>query len=130
MVWFSSRQDWEPSASKGIIENGQNRTLTFAEMVSVGIARIGVFQSAAPFNWQQICKRANIKRAKILEQAGIAMGSNPACWYGVLKPVRDTKWVCVQVYDGQWCDVLEIEDGKVRIDRSNTFSKGRAETHR
>ena len=106
VVWFSSRQDWEPSAAKGIIEDGRNHTLTFDEMVSFGIARIGVDQSAAPYNWQQLCKRARIARRKDLEGAGIAMGSNPAYWYGVLKPVVLAKWQAIQKYaDGEWIDL-------------------------
>ena len=86
-VWFSTQRTWEPTASKGLVERstGYRRTLTFPEMVKLGIARFRVDVSILlPWRELKAACRMNDVTADALVRAGRKQGANPRDWYGHL----------------------------------------------
>ena len=85
MLWFSTVQSWEPTASKGIVINGKYRTATMREMKELagGLVRLGYPQSELT-PWPRLAKEADIRSRdrKALEKVGKAMGANPLRWHG------------------------------------------------
>jgi hypothetical protein len=106
-VWFSSNQHYEMTARKGTWESGVNRTLTFIEMTTLGLVRIGVEPSTAPFDWREFTKRSGISRpfARRLEKAGRMFGANPNEWFVSFDEVTVDKFVRVESYVmGRWIE--------------------------
>lgn len=112
-AWFSARQDWEPSATKGCIdkETGERRDCTFDEMYygGGGLVRIGIAEdSPSLVSWSDFKKQSGIspETAAALEQFGSEKGVDPDDWYAVFGNVPRENWIAVHVYsDGQWVDV-------------------------
>ena len=87
-VWFSIRQDWEPSATPGL-----------------GPARIGVAPIAAPILWADFPRKARLPQqvAKVLAASAKDMGANPRDWRCSLEAVPRSKWRAVEIwYRGRW----------------------------
>lgn len=93
ILWFSIREDFEPTASKAVVvERGAlPRTLSVVEGVRSGrgLYRFGVGTSRL-IPWLILRKRARMPKriAKGLVAAGRKLGSNPNHWFGSLKPIR------------------------------------------
>ena len=105
VVWFSTRQDWKPTASKLLVDstgNSRRATKDECDQLSGGLVRIGVDGNAALCDWQSIRRRAPIARraAKALEEAARFRGSDSSCWYGTFDIVPTSKWVFVEVLKG------------------------------
>ena len=105
ILWFSMEQDWEPSATKGVIdsETGKKRLCTWEEMLTLGdgVARLGTgCDKLIPF--EQLCTRARIptKLAEALVTTGRKMGADPANWLGTLDPMP---------IEGMAIDVLQVD---------------------
>lgn len=108
VVWFSTRNDWEPTATKMIDENGTLRTLSIAEMVEIGMVRIGVHPDTAPIAWKYVRARTGMSKETYDALARVARrdGAIPDCWYCSLEPVPADQWLAVQVYrDDEWQNV-------------------------
>jgi hypothetical protein len=117
-VWFSARQDWEPTANKGWSEHGTYRGLTRQETMekSGGLVRIGVRPTTAPYGWADYVRLSGINRkmAAGLRKAGVRAGSNPYDWFVSFMPVPMEKWVAVETYNpisNEW------QPHKSKIDR-------------
>jgi hypothetical protein len=108
IVWFSTNQDWEPTADKSVMdEHGTlihlDREKT-AEMAG-GLARISVAAETAPHDWQAIKELSGMTGwvAQGLYKTGIKKGSRPGDWWGSFDPVPRSKWLAIQVHrDGSW----------------------------
>jgi hypothetical protein len=107
VVWFSSNQNYEMTACKGTLENGVRRTLTFMEMTTLGLVRIGVEPSTAPVNWKQFQRESGIYRpyARGLEKSGRKVGANPNEWFVSFDEVTADKFVRIESYVvGRWVE--------------------------
>lgn len=107
LLWFSTRLDWEPTATKMKWDPQRGlQHMTFAEQV----ATVGCIRFALPadderlLNWTKACKLAgtpgHLRQA--LELSGRLQGSNPANWFAVacevsladlrLEVLRESRW--------------------------------------
>lgn len=111
-VWFTTRQTFEPTARKGIIENGKRRTATLEEMRKYcgGLVRIGVkADSAFLFTWETWKEFCTIGRDTIrgLAQSARRQGSDVATFRASLDPVMKRNWDAVEFeQNGEWVRVL------------------------
>jgi len=82
-VWFSCRTDWEPTATRGLLDSrtGQRRTATIEEMVAGGgeLVRLEVPATVARYTWADHRRLGQIdpRMADTLERA---LGGEPAKW--------------------------------------------------
>lgn len=107
-VWFSRRQDHEPTAVKAAqMLDGSIRQLSFGEMVeAVGAWRIGV-DAASPFllTWAQFSKRCTCDRRVLrgLVRAADDQGSDARTFLVSLRRVSLEECLAVEEYEGgQW----------------------------
>ena len=91
-VWLSSAPVWEPSATKGVMENGVRRQASLAELVNLCgcLVRIEInparLQLLGPSAFRDaLCIPVDVHQR--LLAAGIEMGADPADWYAVAGPV-------------------------------------------
>lgn len=91
-VWLSSSPVWEPSATKGVIENGVRRQASLTELVGLCgcLVRIEIdpdrVQLLGPSSFQNALRIPDDAHQRLLA-AGIEMGANPADWCAVARPV-------------------------------------------
>jgi hypothetical protein len=91
-VWLSSAPVWEPSATKGVIENGVRRQASLAELVGLCgcLVRIEINPARVcllgPSDFPDALNIPPDIHQRLLA-AGIAMGANPADWRAVAGPV-------------------------------------------
>jgi len=110
VVWFSYRQDWEPTATPGLIDeaSGTRRSLTFEEFAYRETpARIEIDPQAAPLDWRAWRKSSGVKArmVKALEESALRQDADTADWRMSFDPVPLDHWRAVEVFiDGQWCD--------------------------
>ena len=83
-VWFSCRDGWEPTATKGIIEpsTGERRNATVDEMVSAGgsLVRIQVPEDIARHTWEDYLRYTDPRVGDRLEAVAREMSSVPSDW--------------------------------------------------
>jgi hypothetical protein len=99
-VWFTSRDSWEPTATKW--HATEQRPATLREMCEGcgGLVRIGVDVATAPVGWREHARRfLNVKHARSLEIAGRVAGSDPLAWYVSYTAVPSALWIAVEVWD-------------------------------
>lgn len=91
-VWLSSAPVWEPSATKGVIEDGVRRQASPAELIALCgcLVRIEIDPSAvqllgASAFREALCIPEDV-HARLIA-AGLEMGANPADWSAVAGPV-------------------------------------------
>lgn len=100
-VWFSHRVNREPSATKGLIENGANRWATIQEMVRHGgaLIRLEVSASAARHDWtaHRRLSRIDPRMADALERAARDQGADPADWRVSYHDVPMTAVLCIEL---------------------------------
>lgn len=106
-VWFTRSDKW-PTLCGGcdVLPDGQNgRDWDMEECnEKLGIARIGVVNSAAPYKWKDHKRHSGIGRsaARLLEKAGLDAGEDPRDWRLSYRPVSSDYWLVVEVWDGRW----------------------------
>lgn len=91
VVWFSTRQRWEPTATKGIIgPDGIRRDATLDEMIEHGggLYRFGLPASEL-IPWNQIPAATGMSRdmARALVKAACRKGADPSFWFASMEPV-------------------------------------------
>jgi hypothetical protein len=107
VVWFSSRQDYEPTAIKVArdLPDGSSQLGELADQIeAVGAARIGIDPGAA-LPWARLVKAAKISPTtqRRLIRAARAVGGSAADWFGVVGEVPRPLWRAVQVMRaGRW----------------------------
>jgi hypothetical protein len=112
VVWFSFRQDWEPTATP-LVGNPQVgfRRCTLSELESTDTPfRIKVEPSIAAVDWAAWKRKSGVhpKEARKLKAAAEAQDSNVDDYRMSFEPVAFDSWVSVEFYlDGEWQDWIE-----------------------
>jgi hypothetical protein len=110
VVWFSTRQYWEPTANKAMMKDGQRVSLTFAETIEKGGGgyRFGL-PAARLVPWTRLKDEARISRemAAGLIRAGKRAGADPEFWYGALEPVPVSNCAIERLEGNFW---VKVED--------------------
>lgn len=108
IVWFSTRQDWEPSATKGIADaRGVHvRSATMEEMIALGgLWRFGLASSEL-LPWGRLKEAARIRRRMLEGLLSVARkaGADPYDWHGSLQPVPVERCTvqCRLTLDSEW----------------------------
>jgi hypothetical protein len=107
IVWFSARQDWEPTASKGVVVNDVYRTMTIHEMAELtgGLWRFGRTRHGL-LGWRSLRYAAQMSGGSALRLlvAANKAGAEAAMWYGCLEPVPLNECVVERLHDpeGKW----------------------------
>jgi hypothetical protein len=106
VVWFSTRQHWEPTANKAMAKDGLYiRRLTFEETIERGG---GGWRFGLPVDrlvaWRNLSRLANISRetANGLVRAARKSGADPAFWYAALGPVVVAECVIERLDGDEW----------------------------
>jgi len=91
-VWLSTAADWEPTATREIIEDGKTRRATLAEMIeSAGaLARIEIDpRQIAIIEPLRLSERLRIQKMAFesLMNAARNVGANPVGWRAVAGPI-------------------------------------------
>lgn len=85
-VWFSCRETWEPTATKGLLNarTGDRRPATVQEMVYAGgaLARIEVAEATAQYTWRahRQIGQVDARIADALESGARTDGADPEQW--------------------------------------------------
>lgn len=91
-VWLSSAPVWEPSATKGVIEDGVRRQASLAELIVLCgcLVRIKIDPSVlawlGPSAFRNALRIPEDVHARLIA-AGLEMGANPTDWSAVAGPV-------------------------------------------
>jgi hypothetical protein len=99
-VWFTLRQDWEPTATRWRRDvDGRVHAATMAEMVSLGLARIGVAPEVARTTWSQHRRFGGLlfADAEAIERNARQQGSEPDDWRASYKDVPQALWLRVEM---------------------------------
>ncbi|ETF02425.1 hypothetical protein W822_15610 [Advenella kashmirensis W13003] len=107
MLWFSSNQAWEPTATKMVRDAlGNLKNLTFEEQFKLmGCVRFGLdADDGRLLDWRAACKHARTPRKlrEAMERLGARMGAFPGHWFAtpVYIPLIAVSY---EVWDGnQW----------------------------
>jgi hypothetical protein len=87
MVWFSARQDWEPSSAAFVSVDNSTRAMTLHEQQArLGCIRFGLpGDDARLLPWTTACRvaRMSLTKRRKKEAAGRRLGANPADWFAV-----------------------------------------------
>jgi hypothetical protein len=103
-VFFSSNQEWEPSANL-LVSDGRGNSVKSTKAVTYeiggGLARIGVDQTIAPYDWKQYVKlsEAEPKTVAALRSMAYEIAARPSEWFFSFERVPKSKWLCVQTFD-------------------------------
>jgi hypothetical protein len=91
-VWLSSAPVWEPSATKGVIEDGIRRQASLAELIGLCacLVRIEIDPAAVrliePGTFRDALRIPPDVHERLIA-AGLEMGANPADWSAVAEPI-------------------------------------------
>ena len=99
-VWLSSAPVWEPSATKGVIEDGVRRQASLAELIDLCccLVRIGIDPACVrligPPDFRQALRMPKGVHDRLIA-AGLEMGANPAHWRAVAGsvPLSAFRWI-------------------------------------
>ena len=122
IVWFSSNETWEHTATKAIRINGLIHRCTFEEMTRFsGVVRIGVTRLVAKHGWPSLGREAHMTQEtmKGLERAAKAVGATPGKWSGTFSPVPRSRWSAVDVWhEGHWVTISLDAEATARMQPS------------
>lgn len=111
-IWFTSRDSWEPTATKGIVDSTDargRRDATLDEMIKKGgaLIRIEVPPDIARHSWEEHRRRYEDPRiADALESSAQARGSDPTTWRVSYHDVPLARILSVEaLVEGEWCEV-------------------------
>lgn len=108
-VWFTTRDDWDETAGKGICFADGNRVLsvtadmTLCHHLTDGLVRITCHDETATVDWQEYSKRAKLPRKTKYALEGFARtaGSHHRDWRVSFDPVETARFVAVDFWDGK-----------------------------
>ena len=108
VVWFTTNQDWEPTANRlwqsptgSWTRLGKDQTI----VLFGGLARIGVAPSVAPIDWKAYKDQSGIppKAANTIYNEAVSVGGRPGNWFATFEPVPRSLWLAVEVWESeQW----------------------------
>ena len=110
-VWLSSAPIWEPSATKGVIEDGVRRQASLAELIDLcgSLVRIEIDTSELCLLGPSAFREALCIPEDVYERliaAGLEMGADPSDWSAVAEPIPLTafRWIefSVQANPPKW----------------------------
>ena len=107
-VWFSTNQQWDPSANKSLLlADESRRVIGRDEMHAIGSGpmRFGVAPGVAPLNWHDFKRESGLsaKLVHAMTAAAIQLESKPSWWFATFEPVLRNQWVAIEQWDGwQW----------------------------
>ncbi len=110
-VWLSSAPVWEPSATKGVIEDGVRRQASLAELIGLCGCLVRIEIDPAAVHLLEPCTFRDALRIPPdvhdrLIVAGLEMGANPTDWRAVAGPVPLTAFLriefCVDANPPKW----------------------------
>jgi hypothetical protein len=110
-VWFTFRDSWEPTATKGIIDPSSpsgTRNATPEEMIERqgALVRLEVPAGVAPYTWADFRREEDPRTADGLEAAAREQGSDPAEWRLSYHDVPIDRILCVEeLRKGRWVQV-------------------------
>jgi len=106
-VWCSTDPQWEPTANKSVMRDGQlhlGGQLSTARLGG-GLARIEVDQTAAPYTWAD-CKRMSGESATGIKRLSLAArdrDADPKLWRISFELIPASLWVVVEIFrEGAW----------------------------
>ena len=109
-LWFSLNQEWEPTATKDVV-NGLGKRISLTKEKQhelMGLARIGILKTSSLITWakyKHVCGLA-LSVTNNMEEHGINLGSDPKDWFCSFVNVPKRLWMSVQKWDGtEWQDV-------------------------
>ncbi len=114
MLWFSANPQWEPTATKMLIDKtGKILQMTFTQqVVRAGCIRFGLpAGDLRLLDWRAACTAAGTPRAtrRNLETVGKSSGGNPAHWFATIAQVPLNE-LCLQVWTNGWIDATSPQD--------------------
>lgn len=113
IAWFTTNQEWEPTANKGVMDSGTRRDATKEETRALGrgLVRFGIDEQRL-IPWPKLARksRMNAETMESLERTAKEHGSNPKQWRGVFHGI-DLRALAVEVMNdgGAWERVKESE---------------------
>ena len=114
VVWLSSNPNWEETANKAIMKDGEVISLSRIETAKYcgNLFRIEV-DSTLLYNWEYFKNKSGIdkKTSKALEDVAYKQGANPNDWWVCFEPISiydcidieiliNDKWVSISEYKG------------------------------
>ena len=101
-VWLSTAAEWEHTATKGIIEDGQQRSATFEEMIKSDgcLVRIQIDPAQVKLIPPAKLKEfLGMKKATLegLVRAAKDAGANPSQWRAVAGPIPWSAFLSVEI---------------------------------
>lgn len=113
VAWFSTNPIWETTCNKGWQDKttGEIRTLSKEETANKcnGLVRIKVKRDVAPYDFEGFKRKSKIPKAhaKGLEVTAHIAESNPKEWRVSFKPVPQSEWLDIEVWNGvKWNSML------------------------
>lgn len=116
VLWFSLNQQFEPTALKGLADNGVYRGATLEETYTIGggLVRFGVSPHDL-LGGERLRKRAHIDRRVWagLAAVGIKAGADPALWMGTTTAIEASLTVIEvrESHSGAWVRVQGAHHG-------------------
>ncbi len=107
-VWFSRRQDFEPTAGKMMTNGVQVLCLNFKQTAALGggAVRIGIPAKASwLLSWRQFRRRCKCETRIVenIEEVVLQQGSDVKNFLVSLKPVPRAKWSAIEfLHNGMW----------------------------
>ena len=113
LLLFSQREDWEPASYRAARLGGRIvpvHRLEDYELYGWRVYRVGVSRDLL-HPWMRLKRLCGMPpaMARALEQIARDLGSNPYDWWGTLKPIPDTKWKAIEIYDPETKTWQELE---------------------
>ena len=105
-VWFSTEQDWEPTAAcnwQAVMADGTKQYLDRDGLYKAlgGLYRFGVLPDTAPLTWEEFSEELSEEVVKAMLDGAKELGADPATWRATKIAVPQDKWVIVQMWDGR-----------------------------
>ncbi len=105
-VWFSTEQDWEPTAACNWQAEKADGTKEFLDRDGLykahgGLYRFGVRPEIAPITWDEFSKGLPEEVIKAMLDGANELGADPAKWRATKASVPQDQWEVVQMWDGE-----------------------------
>lgn len=116
-VWFTTSEDYEPTARKGLLDEatGDSRTLSLKAMIVMsGLARVEVEPEAAPLTWAA-WRHGSGARSRVIKGLAASareLGSDIRLWRASFDPIPQDRIIGMDVWhEGAWMRVAERTTG-------------------
>lgn len=129
-VWFSTNQEWDPTANKGVInEKGEIKSLSMLQTGCrcKGLYRFGVRATPPIYHWDYLKNEIGLNIYKHLKESGIKQGANPNQWYASLEPIPLEKVERIERYvleTGEWENITDHFFEEETLDEDNETKWG------